>query len=139
VASWLLTRLAMRTSRTLPASREVTIVSANPETRDRLESYLRSVGVPARGRRTLEECSELTSASTFAIVLFPDDFWWEAVVATIAELDARCSSALRVFVTAQPQKYQQLVDGRPNVLVVPRSVWGWMILDAIRSHADASS
>lgn len=126
----------MRTPSTPKVSRDVTIFSANAETLDGLETYLRSVGVQAKGRRTLEDCSDLTSASTLAIVLFPDDFPWETVIATIAELAPRCPSTLRVLVTGQPRRYERLVEGRANVIVVPRPVWGWTILDAIRSHAE---
>lgn len=125
----------MRTRTTTKVSRHVAIFSTNPETLDGLETYLRSVGVQAKGRRTLEQCSDLTSASTLAIVLFPDDFPWETVIATVAELAERCASTLRLLVTSQPQRYERLVSGRSNVMVVPRPVWGWTLLDAIRSHA----
>ena len=125
----------MRTRTPTPASRHVAIFSANPETLDGLEAYLRSVGIQAKGRRRLEECSELTSASTLAIVLFPDDFPGESVLETVAALAAKCSSTLRVLVTGEPTKYERLLEGH-NVMVVPRPVWGWTILDAIRSHSD---
>jgi hypothetical protein len=128
----------MRTRTSPKVARDVTIFSTNAETLDGLEAYLRSVGVQAKGRRTLEDCSDLTSASTLAIVLFPDDFPWETVIATLAELAARCASTLRVLVTGQPQRYERLVEGGVNVIVVPRPVWGWTILDAIRSHADSA-
>jgi hypothetical protein len=126
----------MRTRTAAPASRQVAIFSANPETLDGLEAYLHGVGIKAKGRRRLEECSELTSASTMAIVVFPDDFAWEAVLASVGELAKTCSSTLRLLVTGQPKKYERLVDGKGNVMVVPRPVWGWTILDAIRAHAD---
>ena len=126
----------MRTRRRMTAWQEVAIISANPETRGGLEKYLRGVGIAARGCRRLEDCADLTSASTLAVVLFPDDFAWEAVIATIAELARRCETTLRLLVTGQPKKYERLVEGRPNVVVVSRPAWGWTILDAIRSHAD---
>lgn len=126
----------MRTRRRTTASRQVAIISANRETLDGLEKYLRDVGIAAHGCRRLEDCAELTSASTLAVVLFPDDFAWDAVIATIAELARRCETTLRLLVTGQPKKYERLVEGRPNVVVVPRPAWGWTILDAIRSHAD---
>jgi hypothetical protein len=128
----------MRTRTQTPATRHVAIFSANPETLDGLEAYLRSAGIQAKGRRRIEECSELTSASTQAIVLFPDDFPWETVMETVAALAVKCGSTLRVLVTGQPTKYERLVEG-PNVLVVPRPVWGWTILDAIRSHSEGES
>lgn len=127
----------MRTRAPSEPSRHVAIFSANPETLDGLEAYLHSVGVHAKGRRRLTECSELTSASTMAIVLFPDDFPREAVLEALAAFAAKCSSTLRVLVTGEPTKYERLVEGH-NVMVVPRPVWGWTILDAIRSHAEVA-
>lgn len=122
----------MRTRSTPADLRDVAIVSANPETLHSLETYLRDVGVQAKGRRTLEDSSDLTSGSTLAIVLFADDFPWETVIATIAE---RCPSTLGVLVTRHTPRYERLVEGYANVLVVPRPVWSWMIRDAIRLHA----
>ena len=120
---------------TLPlASRHVVIFSANPETLDGLEAYLCSVGFQAKGRRQLDASSGLTSASTLAIVLFPDDFPWDAVIATVGALAAKSTSTLRVLVTGEPKKYEHLIAGRKNFVVVPRPIWGWTILDAIRSH-----
>jgi hypothetical protein len=128
----------MRTRTPQATSRHVAIFSANPETLDGLEAYLRSAGVHAKGRRRLEECSQLTSASTLAIVLFPDDFPWQKVLDAVAALAASCESTLRVLVTGEPTRYERLVEGR-NVMVVPRPVWGWTILDAIRSHSESES
>lgn len=118
-------------------TRQVAIVSADPETLDGLEIYLRGVDINVKRRRRIEECSALTSATTQAIIIFPDDFPWEAVMATVADLATRCRTTLRVLVTGQPKKYESVVEGGDDtVIVVPRPVWGWTILDAIRSHAD---
>src|SRR6478609_6928019 len=101
----------MRTHTKTAASRQVAIFSTNPDTLDGLETYLRSVGIHARGRRRLEDCSDLTSSSTLAVVLFPDDFPWETVIATVAELATRCGTTLRLLVTGQPKKYERLIEG----------------------------
>jgi hypothetical protein len=139
VASRLLLAGVMRTRPAAAGSRQVAIVSTNPETLDGLETYLRSVGIRARGWRRLEDCSDLTSTSTLAVILFPDDFPWEAVIATVAELATRCGTTLRLLVTGQPKKYERLVEAGEHVVVISRPVWGWTILDAIRAHADANA
>ncbi len=115
---------------------QVAIVSANPETLDGLQSYLRGAGVAARGTRRLEECCDLTAPLTVAVVLFPDDFPCDSVMTILAEICARRPSILRVLVTGHPKVFEPLVEGLPNVLIVPRPVWGWAILDAIRAHVD---
>jgi hypothetical protein len=120
----------MRTSDEL----EVAIVSDNPETLDGMQTYLRGAGVQARCSRDLGACVKSAPASTLAFVLFPDDFRWESVIAAILELIERRPKALPVLVTSQPQRFSDFA--RSNVLVVPRPVWGWAILDAIRAHLD---
>ncbi len=127
----------MHTRKRAMGPQEVTIVSANPETLDGLQSYLHDAGVAARGTRRLEDCCDLTVPLTVALVLFPDDFAWERVTSTLADIDARRPGILRVLVTGHPKTFEPLVGGRKNVLIVPRPVWGWTILDAIRAHFDA--
>lgn len=136
VASTLLCACAMQPRTHGPRSQQVAIVSANIETLDGLETYLRSAGVAARGSERLEDCADLTGAATVAVVLFPDDFAWETVRATLEALAARRPKVLRVLVTGQPKKLDALLEAHPNVLVVPRPVWGWTILDAIRARLD---
>jgi hypothetical protein len=126
----------MPTRKRATSSRQVAIVSANPETLDGLQSYLQSVGVAARGMRRLEDCTALKAPATLAVVLFPDDFANESVMATVIDIGARGPNILRMLVTRHPKAFEALVDGRRNVLVVPRPAWGWTILDAIRAHVD---
>jgi hypothetical protein len=115
---------------------QVAIVSANPETLDGLQSYLHGAGVAARGTRRLEECAALTAATTLAVVLFPDDFSSDGVMSAVRELATRGPTILQVLVTGHPKAFEALGRGRRNVLVVPRPVWGWTILDAIRAHVE---
>lgn len=124
-------------TRATPAAKnvEVTIVSSNPETLDGLHAYLSAAGVVARCTRELEECRRGADANALAFVVFPDDFRWETVLATVADLTENHPRALPVLVTAQPRRYEELFSGG-KVLVVPRPVWGWTILDAIRAHLD---
>lgn len=118
---------------------QVAIVSANPETLDGLQSYLHGAGVAARGTRRLEDCASLSAPTTMAVVLFPDDFSTESVMAAVVDLGARGPGILRVLVTGHPKTFEALAQGRRNVLVVPRPVWGWTILDAIRAHVDGGT
>lgn len=126
----------MHTRKRAKGPQQVAIVSTNPETLDGLQSYLHGAGVTARGTRRLEDCAALTATSTVAVVLFPDDFPCESVMAAVADIGARGPSILRVLVTGHPKAFEPLVEGRENVLIVPRPVWGWTILDAIRAHVD---
>jgi hypothetical protein len=113
----------------------VTIVSTNPETLDGLQSYLRGAGVAAKGTRSLADCAKLAFEGSRAVVLFPDDYRWEKVVTTLADLAALRPPALPVLVTAHPQRFHDLtVPGQ--VIIMPRPVWGWTILDAIRAQLD---
>ncbi len=114
---------------------EVAIVSANPETLDGLQSYLSSAGVMARCTRDVAACAQTAHGATLAFVLFPDDFHWESVATAIADLRELRPRALRVLVTSQPRRFQELVTPE-NDVVVARPAWGWTILDAIRAHVD---
>lgn len=116
---------------------EVAIVSSNAETIDGLRSYLRSAGVIAHGMGSIEDFVQNVPSSIDAFVLFPDDFRWESVLSAIAERNDRFLGALPVLVTGHPKRFEALALGEP-VLVVPRPVWGWKILDAIRAHAETA-
>jgi hypothetical protein len=112
---------------------EVTIVSRNAETLGTLRSYLRDAGVTARCLRGLVGCADAAGSRTIALVLFPDDFAWELVIATMAELASKHPTALPVLVTAHPQRFVDLTSSE-TVVILPRPAWGWTILDAIRAH-----
>ena len=111
----------------------VMIVSANPETIDGLESYLRGVGMAPHGCSRLEECTRSITKRTAAVVLFPDDFTWETVLSTLAELASERAKTLRILVTGQPRRFERLTAGE-GIVVVPRPAWGWTILDVLRMH-----
>ena len=116
---------------------EVSIVSANPETLEGLHSYLSSAGVNARCTRDVGECVRSAPATTMAFVLFPDDFLWDSVAAAISELRELRPRALRVLVTSQPRRFEELASPDSDVIVA-RPAWGWTILDAIRAHFDGA-
>lgn len=114
----------------------VTIVATNPETLDSLQSYLRGAGLGARCTRDLAECTQCAAESDgkLAVVIFPDDFRWEKVAAALARLAALRRPVLTVLVTAHPQKLEK-VRPAEDIVIMPRPVWGWKILDAIRAPA----
>jgi len=110
---------------------EVAIVSRNAKTVEALRSYLHAANV---GVHPIEEIGTCARRSrTHAFVIFPDDYRWESVVAAIADLDVAHPKALPVLVTAQPKRFEALVD-RERVVIIARPAWGWTILDAIRAH-----
>jgi DNA-binding response OmpR family regulator len=113
---------------------EVVIVSDNPETLDGLQSYLSAAGVAARSTSEIDDCARAASENTIAFVLFPDDFSLESVIALVTELTTNQSKALPVLVTAHPKRFENLTTD--SVVVMPRPVWGWTILEAIRAHLD---
>lgn len=114
---------------------DVVIVSNNPETLDGLQKYLTDAGLAARCSRNVDECTRAGSSRTVAFVLFPDDFPWDNVVGALATLAEERPLALPVLVTARPDRFERLV-GADSLLLVPRPVWGWAILDAIRAHIE---
>ncbi len=120
-------------------SLHVTIVSDNPETLDGLESYLRRAGVTTNSTRHIEKCSEMTPPSASVIVLFPDDFRLDAVMSALAGLRDQRPAALPVLVTKEPKRFESVPSsaGGLSPLVVPKPVWGWTILDAIRARFDS--
>ena len=113
---------------------EVTIISGNPETLDGLQGYLQGAGFAVRSTRDVGLSATMTSGRTLAIIMFPDDFPLDVVVAALAKLAKVRAPALPILVTAHPQCFAALEN--EEVLIVPRPVWGWTILDALRAHSD---
>jgi DNA-binding response OmpR family regulator len=114
---------------------DVVIVSNTAETLDGLQRYLRDAGVSARCVRDVGECIKVATSSTIAFVLFPDDFPCKKVILTLASLAKEHPNALPVLVTARPDRFEDPTTPE-SVLIVPRPVWAWTILDAIRAHRD---
>jgi hypothetical protein len=71
-----------------------------------------------------------------AVVVFPDDFEWEAVVPALTACLRSSPQALPVIVTNTPERFESFVwpDDAAVPFVIPKPAWGWTILDAIRSH-----
>jgi len=118
----------------------VAVVSNNPETLDGLERYLQRAGVVTSGTCQIDRSADLGESAS-AVVVFPDDFAWEAVVSALTQCRARNPRALPVVVTQTPQRFESLAwpDEGTVPLLVPKPAWSWTILDAIRAHLNDES
>ena len=129
----------MRTRSSAPVY--VTLIADNPETVDALHAYLGGAGVASHSTRALRDASMVPPATT-AVVMFPDEFGVEDVVASIVSLRSARPRVLILFVTGAPQRFGSALgpDGRSvPPMVLPRPAFGWTILDAIRARASAGS
>jgi hypothetical protein len=116
----------------------VSIVSANPETLDGLQSYLGEAGVPSHCTGAVRDPATAAPPFAIAAVIFPDDFEQEAVRALMQQLRRTRPDLLSLIVTREPQRFVEMVqpDGRSlPPIMLPRPAFGWDILDAIRAHA----
>ena len=111
------------------------IVCDDDDTLIRLREYLTRAGVEARATRRLSDAwGERASG---AVVLMPDDFDMGEVTDCLRRLLSRVPAPLVIVVTAAPSRFEPLVRrfGAPNsVVVMPKPVWGWTILDLLRSR-----
>lgn len=116
----------------------VGVISQNPETLDGLQAYLRDAGVVTTGTLQIEQSSKLCRVNS-ALVFFPDDFEWDAVVSALRECRRLKPQTLPVLVTQYPQRFEALVWPGEGALplVVAKPAWGFTILDAIRARLDA--
>ena len=119
----------------------VTIVSNNAETLDGLETYLQRAGLTTNGTRRLDNACEMTPPACTVLLLFPDDFRSAAVVTALTKLASQRPEVLRVLVTREPRCYERLPTpkGAITPLIVPKPIFGWTILDAIRARLDSEA
>jgi DNA-binding NtrC family response regulator len=110
----------------------VAVVSDNAETLDGLERYLRDAGIAVRGTRSLDQAWEMVSPSRSVVVLFPDDFPTIRVFAALAALKRRRPSAQAVLVTKDFRRFASA----EGAVVIPKPVWGFTILDAVRTRLE---
>jgi hypothetical protein len=110
----------------------VAVVSDNAETLDDLVRYLCDVGIGARGTRSLDQGCDMVAASRSVLVIFPDDFPTIKVFAVLSALKERRPSTLPVLVTRDFRRFASI----EGAVVIPKPVWGWTILDAVRTGLD---
>lgn len=119
----------------VPRSRSrpvVAVAAKEPDTLTSITSYLDAAGIATVAFTDLADVS-LAPSDAAVFILFPDAFRWEVVVSALVSIREGHRSALPVIVTSTPRRYEELTLGE-RVLVVPRPVWGWSVLDGIRFH-----
>jgi hypothetical protein len=115
----------------------ITVIAGNPETLEGLRHYLTGVGVASRTAQTLNDLDALSSS--IALVLFPDDFDTAHVAASVTSIRTTYPQLLILFVTSAPQLFSLVLgpDARSLLpIVLPKPVFGWTILDAIRARSE---
>ncbi len=117
------------------------LVAGSPETSRSLKQYLEGAGLSARIAVSLRDASRHLPAA-LAVVLFPDELEPAEVVAWVRAVRAARPMLLVIVVTMAPQALRPALepDGRARLpLVLSKPVFGWSILDAIRSVSSPSS
>ena len=68
-----------------------------------------------------------------------DDFEAESLMSALATLRSQRFETLPVIVTKEPKRFESLPSAERGVLLldVPKPVWGWTILDALRARLDS--
>ena len=119
----------------------MTVVADSRETIDGLHAYFTAAGVVSRATRALRDAIAIPAA-TSAIVLFPDEFDVEDVVRQICLLRKTRPKLLVVAVTSAPRRFRSALGPDEHSLlpvVLPKPAFGWLILDAIREHAQTEA
>lgn len=117
---------------------DLALVSRNGEAL--VDAYLRRAGVSTHGTRSIERAADIVLPSASAVVLFADEFPREALEEALAAIRARRPELLVVIVTQHPGSFATLqVSEQSAILVLPKPVFGWNILDAIRAHLEPAS
>jgi hypothetical protein len=99
----------------------------------RLRDYLVRAGVETRATRRLADA--WVRPANECIVLLPDDFSAGEVTDGLVQLLSRASSPLVIVITAGPPLYEPLIESlgnRESVVIMPKPVWGWTIVDLLR-------
>lgn len=110
------------------------LVCDDDDTLIRLRDYLTKSGVQVRATRQLADAWRNPGA---AVVLLPDDFDTDEVTDCISHLLSGKSSPFLIVITAVTRLFEPFADGlgQPGrVVIMPKPVWGWSILDLLRSR-----
>ena len=120
-----------RTALTAPST---LVVGEDEELLVQLRDYLMHAGVRAQATRRLAEAWRRESGE--AVVLFPDDFDAGEVTDGLSSLLSRRARPLVIVITAGPRLFEPLIEslGCPeSIAILPKPVWGWAIVDLLRS------
>lgn len=114
---------------------KVLIVSTDNETIDGMQAYLSRVGASAQTVTKLAEAVEGAKTAQ-AVVLFADDYTKDSAIETLAELRNRLSARVVIVVSDEVDFFASIGAGESTgaLTVLRRPIWGWMLLDAIRSQ-----
>jgi len=121
----------------LPPCSDALIVCDDAELLTQLCDYLIRAGVPVRGTRRLGDA--WLRGGSEALVLLPDDFDAGEVTDGLSRLLSLARCPLVIVITAGPRLYEPLVEGfgsPESVVLMPKPVWGWTILDLLRAWKD---
>jgi hypothetical protein len=132
----------MRETRPRPDARllHALVVCDDEDTSLQLRDYLAQAGVRARATRQLDDAWRQDGSG--AIVLLPDAFDPGAVTDGLRRLSSRSPPPWVIVVTAVPRLFEPLLEswGHPDsVVVMPKPVWGWTILDLLRGWQNRSA
>jgi len=112
------------------------VVCDDDDTLLRLRDYLLRAGVQTRATRRL---CDAWQASGEAIVLLPDDFDTGEVTDGLSRVLSRSPAPFIIIVTAVARLFEPLIqslDSAHSVVIMPKPVWGWTILDLLRGWND---
>jgi hypothetical protein len=118
-----------------PSPPPTLVVCDDDDTLIRLRDYLVRAGVETRATRRLEDAWGRPASE--CIVLLPDDFNTGEVTDGLVQLLSSASSPFVIVVTADPRLYEPLIEtlgNRESVVIMPKPVWGWTILDLLRQR-----
>jgi hypothetical protein len=119
---------------------KVVVLSESAETLDGLQAYFLGVGIPVQSARTLDAILRLPEQTT-ALVLFPDGFASADVIERARALRRDYPRLLLLLITAEPHRFSAALSNdsdKRSTLILPKPVFGWTIVDAIRLHAESS-
>jgi hypothetical protein len=110
---------------------KLTLIGKDPRTMDGVQQYLARAGAGVRTTALLEEAQAFAVGADVAIV-FADHYPRQLALSTVLEL----SVGTLIVVTAEVGFFSVPRTGgsvAPRVFVLCSPVWGWMLLDAVRS------
>ncbi|MEY4547347.1 MAG: hypothetical protein RL685_3542 [Pseudomonadota bacterium] len=114
------------------------VVCDDDDTLIRLRDYLVRAGMQTRATRRLSDAWKPSSGE--GVVLLPDDFDTGEVTDGLSRSLAIAPLPFIIIVTAWPRLLEPLVEslGNPDsVVLMPKPVWGWTILDLLRAWGNA--
>ncbi len=112
----------------------VTVIGDHARTIEGLRQYLNAAGVYSVVMRQLpDRTTDL--ALGIAVIIFPDDFETQEVLATIEALQQRNPRLWLLVVTSFPRNFQvtRLMDRARPPIIMPKPAFGWSILDELRA------